>query len=229
MNALTRFVLALVLAAAAGVLNFVYLTYQPPPAQYTALKSAVKRGDVIQEKHLTSVGVPGERAELNLTFIPFDARGVVLQSRATRDYRKGDLMLQRDLDAASDRDAAELDILKFRVIAVGSRFKTPNPDPLSLNSAEGQTVTIAIKQPHLNDPASQRMLRLVKHQASAAEPPPDLKILGVVMYPRGADPPSDQPAADEVALAISLRDIDSVPAVILAGGEIGFLLSPEYP
>jgi hypothetical protein len=98
-----------------------------------------------------------------------------------------------------------------------------------------------------------RMVRVVTRQKAGAFPLPEDEILGVAVYPRTATTgaistpaasslstltggestvklaPIEKPGPNEMAITISLEGVESVPAVILVGGEIGFIMRPEYP
>jgi hypothetical protein len=243
MSYLTRIGVALLLAAAAAVLNLVYTTHQPAPPQFVAIRDEMKQGESITEEHLMPLGIPGQAEKLRYTFVPYDKRAVLLQARTTRTYQPGDLVLQRDVEEQGSQIAAQPEILRFRVIAVGNRFKRANSaDVEPAAGSGGSTVTVAVKipDPNKNDKShrdAERMLRVVKSRSGGGEVPPELRILGVVVFPRDVAPsdlaPKDahieQPGADEMALPVSLQGVESVPAVILSGGEIGFLMLPDYP
>lgn len=97
--------------------------------------------------------------------------------------------------------------------------------------------------------AARRMIRVVTERAAFGKSAAEDRILGVAVFPRGGssdkpaatpagDPAADQrtaaspilqPAEDEMLLTVPLEGIESVPDVILVGGDIGFFMLPEYP
>lgn len=138
-------------------------------------------------------------------------------------------------------------LLQFRVIAVGDRFKRQvATEADAASGGQGSYVTIAVKQqakdpPRATDPVdvrqSRRMIRVVTQRATGGRPAAEDRIFGVAVFPRGqaaavppgGDSPIEQPLGDEMLLTVPLEGIESVPDVILVGGNIGFFMLPEYP
>lgn len=279
MKSLMRVGVAIILAGLAGVLNAVYLYQsQPKPSQYVAFRLELKRGEPITADHLVPLGIPGNPDSLKRAFIPWNDRTLLLQLVPVRNFNPGDVVLNRDVDEAQAVASRKLELLKFRVVAVGDKFKRQSGTD-SLNSSGGSNrVTIVVKQPQLEvakantkvKPTAEqqaalrnadRMIRVVTRQLNGKEIAPEDRIWGVAVFPRkevpaAADansktpakpmtgtgtakppvvvappepPPIEQPKDDEMALTVSLEGIESVPAVILVGGEIGFFMLPEFP
>lgn len=250
MSITARLATALVVGLAAAGLNALALMSSVREGVYVSMKAAVPRGEPVSGDLLKQVAVPGDPAEVGRSLVPWKDRGLVVQMRAPRDFATGDVILQRDLREAiqlANRD--ELDLLRFRVIAVGGRFKRQSAAEAEQTSGgDGNFVTIAVKQlpeksPSTGEPEdvikSRRMVRLVTQRAAGGSPDAADRIFGVAVFPRSelgqATTASESPAAieqpkdDEMLLTVPLEGIESVPDVILVGGDIGFFMLPEYP
>lgn len=245
MSIVARLGIALALGGLAAGLN--WLAIRPRGDRYVAVASAVAPGGVLDERSLTPLALAGVVGDLRASLVPWDDRAVLLQMAAPRAFAAGDLVLQRDVREAIRLAERDLDLLRFRVIAVGDNFKRASAaEPAATPGAGDRTVTIAVKQPKANQAATtdkpqrdaRRMIRVVTRRASGTDPLPEDAIFGVAVFPRAADvpagsPPGDlaieQPRGDEMALTVSLDGVESVPAVILVGGEIGFFMMPELP
>jgi len=250
MSITARLATALVVGLAAAGLNALALMSSVREGEYVSLKAAVPRGELVSDDLLKQVAVPGDPAEVGRSLVPWKDRGLVLQIRAPRDYATGDVILQRDLREAmrlANRD--DLKLLQFRVIAVGDRFKRQSEaESQQTSGGDGNFVTIAVKQlpeksPPTGEPEevikSRRMIRLVTQRAAGGSPDAADRIFGVAVFPRGkpgsaaassGSPAAiEQPKEDEMLLTVPLEGIESVPDVILVGGDIGFFMLPEYP
>jgi hypothetical protein len=249
MSITIRLATALVVGLAAAGLNAFALMSSVGGQGYVALASAVTRGKPVSDDILKQVAVPGD-ATVGRSLVPWKDRGLVTQMKAPRDYAAGDVILQRDVREAiqlANRD--ELELLRFRVIAVGDRFKRQSAaESQQASGRDGNFVTIAVKQlPEKSSPQresedvvkSRRMVRLVTQRATGSTPDIAERIFGVAVFPRGApgtasassDGPAaiEQPREDEMLLTVPLEGIESVPDVILVGGDIGFFMLAEYP
>lgn len=254
--------IAVILAGLAGVLNAFYLSQSQ---SFVEIRTKIKQGDPIVAEKLQRLKVPDTQGALKKSLVPWEDRNLLLQLQATRDYSPGDVVLQRDVAEMVDQAARKTELLRFRVIAVGDRFKRiAGSESFSGSSNIGSTVTIAVKQPTLpngefdvtdeSGRIARRMVNVVTRRITGKDPLPEDRILGVAVFPRATqlDTPGkvkaapgggpltvssddgksiqvEQPAKDEMALTIPLEGVESVPAVILVGGEIGFYMSPEYP
>jgi len=259
MKNVSKLGIALCLAAATAGLNFFYLrNSQPKPYTFVGIGRQIAQGDPITADHLVEIAVPGEFEALKKSFVPWASRAMLIQLHTARRLDVGQLVLQQDVAEMLARAAGRKELLKFRVIAVGDRFKRkPGSTNVSSSGGNSNTVTIAVEQPRDDgtfDTATQpgrnaqRMVNVVTRQASGKDVPPEDRILGVAVYPPnsagaaptvgspsgtpGTDeklPPIEFPGPGEIALTIPLEGVDSVPAVILVGGEIGFFMVPEFP
>jgi len=250
MSITARLAIALVVGLIAAGLNAVALMSSVGVGGYVSLTASVSQGEPVSEGLLKQVTVKGDPATVGRSLVPWENRGLVLQMRAPRDYATGDVILQRDLQEAirlATRDGLEL--LRFRVIAVGDRFKRQSAaEAEQLSGGDGNFVTIAVKQlPEKSLPTgepddvvkSRRMVRLVTQRAAGGSPDVADRIFGVAVFPRGKSDSTtavsgspaaiEQPKDDEMLLTVPLEGIESVPDVILVGGDIGFFMLPEYP
>jgi hypothetical protein len=250
MSITARLVTALVVGLAAAGLNALALLSSVGRGTYVSLTAAVSRCEPISEGLLKQVAIPGVAAEVGRSLVPWEDRGLVLQMRAPRDYAAGDVILQRDLQEAirlATRDGLKL--LRFRVIAVGGRFKRQSAtEAQQASGGDGSFVTIAVEQAaespdHPDDKKEvkdgRRMIRLVTQRATGGSPDATDRIYGVAVFPRG-EPAADAtgsegpesielPKDNEMLLTVPLEGIESVPDVILVGGDIGFFMLPEDP
>jgi hypothetical protein len=250
MSITARLATALFVGLAAAGLNALALMSSVREGEYVSLKAAVPRGELVSDDLLKQVVVPGDLAEVGRSLVPWKDRGLVLQMRASRDYATGDVILQRDLrEAMRLANREELALMRFRVIAVGDRFKRQSEaEEQQTSGGDGTFVTIAVKQlpeksPSTGEPEdvikSRRMIRLVTQRAAGGSPDAADRIFGVAVFPRGkpgsaaassGSPAAiEQPKEDEMLLTVPLEGIESVPDVILVGGDIGFFMLPEYP
>lgn len=250
MSIIARLAIALAVGLVAAGLNAVALMSSVREGGYVSLSAAVPRGEPVAAEALARVAVPGDPATVGRSLVAWKDRGLVVQMRAPRDYAAGDVILQRDIREAiqlASRD--ELALLRFRVIAVGDRFKRQAAAAAEeAGGGDGNFVTIAVKQragspPRADDPADvvagRRMIRLVTQRGATREPAAEDRIYGVAVFPRSQPGPAavapdgqsaiEQPGADEMLLTVPLQGIESVPDVILVGGDIGFFMLPDYP
>lgn len=248
MSITSRLAIAVAVGLGAAGLNMLALMSAGRENDYVALSQAVGQGETLRPDALVRLAVPGDPALVGRSLVPWKDRGLLVRMPAPRGYAAGDVVLQRDVREAirmAGRD--ELALLRFRVIAVGDRFKRQSAtDTQGPAGGEGNFVTIAVKQgggapPRAEDPAevvaSRRMIRVVTQRTAGGKTPAEDRIFGVAVFPRadaGAGPadgnsPIEQPGPDEMLLTVPLEGIESIPDVILVGGDIGFFMLPEYP
>ena len=97
MNPLIKLALPLGLGVAAAGMNWVALHKGPPPRAFGVAVADIKAGDVLKESHFGKVMVGGETSTaLPRTAIPFEQLDTIYGREATRDVRKGDLVLWQD-------------------------------------------------------------------------------------------------------------------------------------
>jgi hypothetical protein len=120
------------------------------------LSQDVAYGQIIDTKLLTSVKLP---VSLKLSAIPVTERGLAINQVATRDYRKGDLLLIRDFTAdrrklklAADEEGLQLDVAGLHLspvrVQVGDEiaFAVANSDKAQLPKRIGPFVVVGINE-----------------------------------------------------------------------------------
>jgi|688.fasta_scaffold42135_3 hypothetical protein len=252
MSIMSRFAVALAAGLVAAGLNALALRSAAQNAGYVSFNRVVQQGDPVPATALAKVAVPGKPAAVGRALVPWKDRGLLVQMPAPRDYAAGDMALQRDVrDAIQIASRDKLPLLEFEVIAVGDRFKREGATEEDGGTAgRNAFVTVKVKRPdkplkkgEAPDYAanSLRLIRVVTQRAALGKPAAEDRILGVAVFPRpdrqaasGAEPrtgdaPILQPAEDEMFLTVPLDGIESVPDLILVGGNIGFFMLPEYP
>jgi hypothetical protein len=247
MSITTRLAIPLVVGLAAAGLNALALMSAVGEGDYVSLRAAVAQGDSVSDDLLQQVAVPGDPNTVGKSLVPWKDRGLVLQMRAPRNYAAGDMILQRDLKEAiqlATRDGLKL--IRFRVIAVGDRFKRQSAaETEQASGGDGSFVTVeqAAESPYSPDDKREvkdgrRMIRVVTQRTTGGSPDATDRIYGVAVFPRGtatdateSDGPKsiELPKENEMLLTVPLEGIESVPDVILVGGDIGFFMLPEYP
>ncbi len=263
MNNLTKLGIGLVFGILAGILNAAYLASTKPKTSSFVATSKIEKGATLEGNSLQELSLPESSGVVAAQFIPWSDRNLLLKLSASRNFGDGEAILKRDLQEMLYRSQRTNEMLRFRVIAVGDRFKRQaDTDQLSGGEGSSGSVTIAVRQPQTSgleydrDEASRnaaRMVRVVTRQKAGVAPLLEDEILGVAVYPRTDTtgttsapaasslsaltdgdapvklPPIEKPGANEMAITISLEGVESVPAVILVGGEIGFIMRPEFP
>jgi len=245
MSAIFRLLLAVGLGLTAAALNAWLLA--KPGHSVVVVNRDVKPGTALKASDLQAVALDGDGEALRKVCVPWEDRALLEGVVATRSLRSGDVVLQRDLREAFAVAGRRLDLIKFRVIAVGSRFKqAAGEESASRSTGRENTVTVAVKavegpssaEETPEKSAARRLLGIVargKEQHAAA---PEDRILGVAVFPPRTEAEkagervgsgSMELKSDEMAITVLLDEVESVPEVILVGGEIGFFLGPEFP
>ena len=233
MTYLIKFTLALFIGSLAAIGNWLYMSLQTRPTEYVAVANNLKVGQMIDENDLLAVPVPGDPRSLNKALIPYGSRAILLGRKASRAYIEGDVVLSRDL-VADPSDAAWDVIGPFELISVGERFKQETGRETSSSSTRGDTVTIAVDADF--DQQTSHLLSVLAGQATHASTKASQtqasEILAVQVVPSrrsdGGLPLSSDipivPAAKRVYQTVSLKGITSVPAVLLEGDFIRFVV-----
>lgn len=230
MNHLVRLMIALFLGVTAGIGNWIYLATKTQPLQFLCIKNALKAGQRIDEEDLGSIPVPGDRADLRKTLIPFKNRAVVLGTKAVRDYEAGDVVFTRDLEITPDSSTLD-HIGPFELISVGERFKQPAGNADQQQSARGNSVTIAVDAKFST--MTSRLLEAIAISSGAAnESNYGERIIAIQVLPSTQQVASTSrlsqftkgdSSKDVVYQTVSLEGIPNVPAVLLEGDLIRFV------
>ena len=245
MSAILRLLLAACLGLTAAALNAWLLA--KPGQSVVAVSRDVTPGTALKSSDLTSLSLGGDGEALRKVCVPWEDRALLEGVVAPRSLRSGDVVLQRDLREAFAVAERRLDLVKFRVIAVGSRFKQSGGEDLaSRSTGRENTVTVAVKAvegpPSADDSRekrdARRLLGIVARGTDQGSAAPEDRILGVAVFPpksdgggggEGSGSGTMELKPDEMAVTVLLDAVESVPEVILVGGEIGFFLGPEFP
>jgi hypothetical protein len=223
MSHVMKLSLAVGLAFAAAALNAMWLSAEKRPASFVAAKDEIKAGSEINEGLLTDVPVPGDPDTLRESLIPFANRSLLFGMKAPRNYTRGDVFFQRDIQAPLEPVQFET-LGPFRLISVGEKFKQAGdgPDEGQID-ASGNNVTIAVSANY--DEQTRRLLEIIDPNRRAEDETRVVKIVAVQVIPKEKEtslPPAD--AKNIVYQTVSLQGIESVPRVLLQGDVIQFVI-----
>lgn len=246
MSVLLRLSVAIGCGAAAAIAHWMYLDMQSRPQTYVGFNDAHEVGQEVVEGELVPIPIPGDASRLQKSLIPYSQRALLFGRKATRDYEAGDIVFVQDLSAPEQADVWEV-IGPFKLISVGARFKREGGSTSESNaSMRGDTVTIAVDADFSEQTG--RLLRVIAAEAVPdSERPP--KIIAVQVVPelggqqrtirsgrervRQTSPVSDESETrqpedasrdDKVFQTVSLSGIPNVPAVLLEGDFIRFVV-----
>jgi len=250
MNGILQLSIAGGFAVAAAGLNWIYLASQTTPNEYVALRTGLERGQLIDESDLVAVPIPGQTDRLKRTLIPYPNRSVLFGGRTTREYEAGDVVLTRDLIEPSDLQEWEV-IGPFELISVAQRFKQETTGRNEASTSIGRnTVTIAVDADFDTD-TSRLLAAITVNQISgdrrttgSARPASPIVAVQVVpsmksrllSAPENLIPPYRNSSASNaesspvkprdnvVYQTVSLEGIANVPAVLLEGEFIRFVV-----
>jgi hypothetical protein len=198
----------------------------------------LKEGQAISEEDITAIPIPGDRDAMRRVLVPFANRGILLGTRATRNYERGDVVYARDLAAPSDKSDWEA-IGPFELISVGERFKSSDRDEAETGNARGNTVTISVDRDF--DSRTSRLLEAITSGRNRDSSRDRMTIIAVQVFPspstsvRSVDSPLTQSYGDSadkqravrpenvVYQTVSLDGIPNVPSVLLEGDWIRFV------
>jgi hypothetical protein len=223
MSHMAKLSFAVFLALAAAGLNMMWLSAKQRPPTFVAAGTDISVGKEITSDALVAVPVPGDAEKLRESLIPYANRAILLGRKAPRDYTRGDIFFQRDIE--QPLDPAKFEVLgPFRLISVGERFKQPEAgqDNGGASSA-GDNVTIAVSASF--DERTRRLLEVIDPNRRPDSAGKGTKIVAVQVIPRNES--SSAPAVDDkdvVYQTVSLQDIENVPSVLLAGDDIRFVI-----
>jgi hypothetical protein len=222
MSHVTKLSLAVGLAFAAAALNAIWLSAEKRPPTFVAARTDLAAGKEITDAMLTAVPVPGDPARLRESLIPYGNRTILFGRKAVRNYVRGDMFFQRDVQAPNEPTQYEV-LGPFRLVSIGDRFrKADAPNPEKDFDPSGNNVTIAVGKDF--DERTRRLLEIVdpnRRPGSANS----AKIVAVQVIPK--DQQTSIPAADDknvVYQTVSLQGIENVPRVLLEGEVIRFVI-----
>jgi hypothetical protein len=223
MSHATKLSLAVGLALLAAVLNAMWLRAEKSPATFVAAAVDLPAGTEIDDSMLAAVPVPGDLERLRASLIPYANRAILFGLKTSRDYVRGDVFFQRDIQ--KPLEPARFEVLgPFRLISVGERFKRPgNPQEEDRLDPGGNNVTIAVSATF--DERTRRLLEVINPNQPANLGNNVPRIVAVQVIPK--DQQSSTGVANEkdvVYQTISLQGIENVPRVLLEGDVIRFVI-----
>jgi hypothetical protein len=223
MSNVAKLSLAVVLALVAAAMNAMWLNAEKTPPNFVAAASDIPAGQEITDELLTPVPVPGDPEKLSASLIPFDERAILLGRKAVRPYIRGDMFFQHDIK--SPLETTQFDVLgPFRLISVGERFKQANASQQEGQvDPGGNNVTIAVSANF--DERTRRLLEIIDPNRKSSREGNVPRITAVQVLPKeeqaSAGVMSDK---DIVYQTISLDGIENVPAVLLEGEVVRFVV-----
>ena len=221
MNNVTKLVVALLLGVAAATSNMVWLQKQKTPPMYVAAISNIKPGTLITDELLFPVPIPGDPAQIEKSFIPYNRRSVLFGDLAQRHYREGDMIMYRDKQLPAKKKRGFETIGPFRVVGVGGAFKETSADEKRIG-AGGNNVTIAIGYDPDVDKQYGRLLKTIAH---------GIKITAVQVIP-DADAELTKPEQESLKnrnnhQTISLAGLEHIPWDLYNGEVIRSFCHPH--
>lgn len=222
MSHVAKLSLAVALALVAAVLNAMWLRAEKQPTTFVAVNADVQHDQLFTDELLMGVPIPGDAERLSASLVPYSRRSLLYGLKASRDYIRGDMVFQRDIEAP--RELSRFEVLgPFKLISVGERFKTSRPDQDAEVNEGGNNVTIAVSADF--DERTRRLLEIIDPSRRGNSQDSALRIVAIQVIPpneRTATSPGDD--KNLVYQTVSLNGIDSVPRVLLEGDVIRFVV-----
>ncbi len=215
--------LAVVLALVAAGLNAMWLSAEKRPPTFVAAKSDLTAGKEITDAVLVAVPVPGDPDKLKASLIPYANRAILLGLKASRNYTRGDMFFQRDIQAPLE--LAKFEVLgPFRLISVGERFKqVAGAEDEGRLDPGGNNVTIAVSANF--DDRTRRLLQIIDPNQKSTRQNSTLKIVAVQVIPKEQQSSPATPSDSKVVYqTVSLEGIENVPRVLLEGDDVRFVI-----
>ncbi len=220
-------IIALALGAAAAFANWLYLSQQTSISYFEGVRvaSEINAGDVITEEFLEPINLHvTDDTYPSSTFLPYSEMGLILNRRAQRKMEAFDLILKSDIVKEKGPPPQYEDLGPFKVLAVGDQF-VQNVDDEGSTSG-GDIITLAV--PEILDAKTRRLIEILDPRNDADEDDSGFRIVGVFVYPRSETLEQQETKRrlplneGEVAIFVSLSDVQIVPKVLMVGDRIGF-------
>ncbi len=223
MSHVAKLSIAVVLALAAAGLNALWLSAQKQPPTFVAAKADIVAGQEISDVVLAPVPVPGDVEKLKVSLIPYANKAILFGLKASRNYSRGDIFFQRDIQAPLE--LAQFEVLgPFRLISVGERFKqTGTQAEDGGRDPGGNNVTIAVSANF--DERTRRLLQIIDPNQKSGRDEKVKRIVAVQVLPTDQQAPATAKKDEkEVYQTVSLQGIENVPRVLLEGEVIRFVV-----
>lgn len=225
MSHLSKLLLAVGLALAAAALNAMWLQAEKRPSTFVAMKVDLAVGKPITDAGLAAVPVPGDPKKLREALIPYENRAILFGSKAPRNYIKGDMVFQRDIQAPLEPTQFEV-LGPFRLISVADRFKEVGGKSDTKRSDSGSdNVTIAVAANF--DERTRRLLEIIDPNRKSAKNATTVKIVGVQVVPKDQQSAATADDKNVVYQTVSLKGVENVPPVLLEGEVIRFVIPTD--
>ena len=233
-NSLIRFGIAILLAAGAGIGNYVFMNKKQAPAKYVTFTKNINIGETLDANSLGEVEITGKSKDLTKGLIAGSEKSSLYGRKAHRAFSEGTLALQGDFE----RQGPEWQVLgPFKLLSVGERIREGKSLSYSDGSG-GRTVTIAVKV-RTNDPTKEVYEPIVKelldilYRTEKTENQVG-KIVAIQIYNSTSNvADSDETMGelqpldlddDERGLIVPLSNIETIPEVLVRGTQIGFVV-----
>jgi hypothetical protein len=237
-NSLLRLAVAMVLAVAAGLGNFLFMRMRTAPTKFVRFSKEVGLGEVIEESGMLSeIAITGDVSELRKSLFPWEERENIVGRTATRVFEKDSLALKQDFLGKGP----EWRVLgPFKLVSVGERIRGSEQSGFSEGNG-GQTITIAAEVKieegrEVLSPQVQELLEVLYRSDEATNAIG--KIVAVQLYP--SDPKALASAggirsevnatgtlplgSNERGIIVPLKDVESIPEVLVRGVQVGFVV-----
>ncbi len=235
MSNLAKFVAGIVIAVVAGLGNYAWLnSVQNQQPLFLRTAEQIAAGTTIQSGMLEAVRVPGLKDDLKKTFVPIESQPLIVGMPAVRTYGLGEMLLQADISDSLPRWRA---LGPFRLLSVGERIRSGSS---YTDGSGGNTVTIAafVDADGRYDKKSERLLDIIASQSKTErivaiqlEPSDDVSSASTSS---SFDPILSEDFSEETPLMLEknergiivpLRNVVSIPEVLVRGSKISFVIS----
>ena len=233
-NSLLRLGIAVILAVAAGLGNYLYMTMRTAPTKFVRFSKEVGLGEVIdKDSMLSEIAISGDSSQLKKSLLPWDERENIVGRKASRVFEKDSLALKQDFLGKGPQWRV---LGPFKLISVGERIRGSERGGFSEGSG-GQTITIAadVKKEEGREIFSTQLQELLEVLYRSDEANNTIgKIVAVQLYPSNANDQVDVDGdsatqklplgPDERGIIVPLKDVESIPEVLVRGVQVGFVV-----
>jgi hypothetical protein len=237
-NSLLRLGIAVVLAVAAGLGNYLYMTMRTAPTKFVRFSKEVGLGEVIDnDTMLSEIAISGDASQLKKSLLPWDERENIVGQKASRVFEKDSLALKQDFLGKGPQWRV---LGPFKLLSVGERIRGSEQGGFS-EGRDSQTITIAaeIKKEEGREIFSPQMQELLEVLYRSEDAKNTIgKIVAVQLYPSDASELGsvseglDEDIANrklplgpnERGIIVPLKDVESIPEVLVRGVQVGFVV-----
>jgi len=187
---------------------------------------------------LEKAEISGDAAQLKKSLIPWEERDNIAGRKASRVFEKDSLALKQDFVGKGPQWRV---LGPFRLISVGERIQGVNQDGFS-DGVSGNTITIAaavdtIESKEVFKPEVQELLEVLYSTGESKNSVG--KIVALQLYPADSESKGAPLSAtgepqkmgtrlpldkDERAIIVPLKDVESIPELLVRGTRVGFVV-----